>query len=218
MENLKEIAKLNGYTINENGELVDEFGDILIDESEENYYEYTSYTEKISWRDKTPEQRYKILLNRMSDMDEYDRSMLLKIVRNDNINDILDALSNLKSTSETTWKNIINDIRFLLKFEDKDTSKFDYNKMLLTLLPLIAALAGLLIGLRKAEIADSQSSGLSDETTNDPVYKKMIEEESKQNSPNNENNDEDSDIDQLTGKLKSVVLNKCKKLTDGFSC
>ena len=176
-------------------------------------------TKPSNWRiNTTPEEKKEILLIRMANMSEEDLTMLLKTVRYDTINELMDALQNLKSTSEDTWKSIIGKMQNLLNFNDPDTSKFDFNKLLMVLLPLVAALAGLLIGLRKGEIADSRSSGLSDETLNDPVFKKMTENESKQNTQSNENNDEDSDIDQLTGKLKSVVLNKCKKLTDGFSC
>lgn len=170
-------------------------------------------TRPSNWRlHATPEERKNILLSRMSNMSDDDLTMFLKIIRHNTICELLDALENLKSTSEETWKTIIAKMQNLLNFNDPDTSKFDFNKMLRTLLPLVAALAGLLIGLRKAEIADSQSSDLSDDTLNDPIFKLMMEEDTQQSE-----NDSDSDIDPLTGKIKSIVLTNCKKMIDGFS-
>lgn len=196
---------------NENGDPID----MVYDDEEqldheiaykEKYYPYTSLTF---------EEKEALLYQRMSRMNEDDYNMFLKVLRYDTLDELMDAMTNLKNTSEQTWKNIISKLQFLLKFDDTETSKFDFNKLLRILLPLIAMLAGLLIGMRKAELADSQSSDLSDETLNDPIFKKMIDAET--DTPYSVSNSEDTDIDQLTGKLKSVVLDKCKKLVGGFS-
>lgn len=168
-----------------------------------------SYSSPIGWNSSTPlEEKETILLNRMSNMPESDKTMFLKVVRYNVIAELIDAIQNLKGTSEETWKNIISKLQNLLNFNDSDTSKFDFNKLLTTLLPLVALLAGLLIGLKKSEIEDSKSSEGSDEIKNDPVYKAL----------QNKNIDDDSEIDIVTGKLKSVVLTKCNKMVEGFKC
>jgi hypothetical protein len=194
-------------------------GPILGDPGENGTFENEPYdglqedlnSKPSNWRvDTTPNQRKEILLNRMANMPEEDLTMFLKVVRHDAINDTLDAIKNLKSTTEDTWKKVIGKLQLLLNFNDPDTSKFDFNKLLRILLPLLAGLAGLLIGLRKSEIEDAKSSDLPEELTNDPVFKKMT-------TLTKDDDDDDSDIDPITGKLKSVVLNKCKNKLNGFS-
>ena len=175
---------------------------------------HTRNSKRLDWRTTmTQEERKTALLTRMANMSEDDYNMLLKVVRADAINETLDAISNLKGTSEEVWKKIISKLQFLSNFNDTETSKFDFNKLLKMLLPLLAGLAGLLIALKKSESAESDASGLPEEITNDPIFKEMKKAQEKKGN----DDDDDSDIDPTTGKIKSVVIRHCKKSTKGFS-
>ena len=168
----------------------------------------------LDWRTSmSQDERKNALLTRMANMPEDDYNMMLKVVRADAINEMLDAISNLKGTTEDSWKKIINKLQFLTNFNDTETSKFDFNKALRTLLPLLAALAGLLIALRKSEAAESEASCLPDEIQNDPVFKAIKENRNKVKDIN----DDDLQIDEITGKIKSVVLQNCQYSKKGFS-
>ena len=147
----------------------------------------------------------------MANMSEEDRTMFLKIVRHDNITELMDAISNLKTTSEETWKNVINKLQFLLNFNDADTSKFDFNKLLKALIPLVAALAGLLIGLRQAEKAEAEAADVPVDPDENPILAYMMKPDEEKEKDN------DSEIDIITGQLKSVVLDQCNKMINGFS-
>lgn len=170
------------------------------------------YNTPANWRENaTPEQKQEILFTRIANMSEEDRTMFLKIVRHDNITELMDAISNLKTTSEETWRNVINKLQFLLNFNDADTSKFDFNKLLKALIPLVAALAGLLIGLRQAEKAEAEAADVPIDPDEDPILAYMMKPDEEKEKDN------DSEIDIITGQLRSVVLDQCNKMINGFS-
>ena len=90
-------------------------GDTPENEPYDSLYDPVYTTTPSNWRENaTPEERQEILFTRLANMEEDERTMFLKIVRHDTINELMDAISNLKSTSEETWKNVINKLQFLL--------------------------------------------------------------------------------------------------------
>ena len=204
------------YNFVENDTVYDDDGNIIEDfvfEADDVITDYsTDYLDDkpSAWHyNMSTEQKKAILNERIYSMSAYDRAMFLKIIREDAIDELLDAMKNLKNTAEETWKNIIYKLQNLLNFKDDDTSKFDFNKILKVLLPLVAALAALLLALKKAEKAESEASNVPSDIENDPVFKALY------NDTNND--DDDGDIDKITGKIKSIVLTNCKKEIDGFS-
>lgn len=204
---LTEYDDIDVTEYNEYGDPID----IVYDDEEQIGYEYAQREKYYPIQTLTPEERQELLFQRISQMDEYEYNMLLKTVRCDNINELMDAMSNLKSTSESTWKNIISKLQFLLKFNDTETSKFDFNKLLKILIPLIAALAGLLIALRKSEKAEAEAADVPIDTTENPILAYMMKPDEEKEK------DEDDELDPITGKLKSVVLSQCNKMINGFS-
>lgn len=187
-------------------------GDTPENEPYDSLYDPVYTTTPSNWRENaTPEERQEILFTRLANMEEDERTMFLKIVRHDTINELMDAISNLKSTSEETWKNVINKLQFLLNFNDNDTSKFDFNKMLKILLPLVAALAALLIGLRQSEKAEAEAADVPIDPSENPILAYMMKPDEEKEG------DDESEIDIITGKLKSVVLSQCNKTINGFS-
>ena len=190
-----------------------EYGDPIdmeYDDEEQLGYENVYREKYYPYNNLTLEEKEALLLQRMSEMSEDEYNMLLKVVRHDDVNELMDAVKNLKSTSEQTWKNIISKLQFLLNFNDTETSKFNFNKALKILLPLLAALAGLLIGLRQSEKAESDAADVPIDPNENPVLAYMMK-------PDEEKEDDDSDIDPITGKIKSVVLAQCNKTINGFS-
>lgn len=186
-------------------------GDVPENEPYDGLYD-SMYNTPSNWRaDATPEEKQEILFTRIANMSEEDRTMFLKIVRHDNITELMDAISNLKTTSEETWKNVINKLQFLLNFNDADTSKFDFNKLLKALIPLVAALAGLLIGLRQAEKAETEAADVPVDPDENPILAYMMKPDEEKEKDN------DSEIDIITGQLRSVVLDQCNKMINGFS-
>ena len=191
-----------------------EYGDPIdmeYDDEEQLGYENVYREKYYPYNNLTLEEKEALLLQRMSEMSEDEYNMLLKVVRHDDVNELMDAVKNLKSTSEQTWKNIISKLQFLLNFNDTEISKFDFNKALKILLPLLAALAALLIGLRQSEKAEAEAADVPIDPSENPILAYMMKPDEEKEG------DDDSEIDIITGKMKSVVLSQCNKMINGFS-
>ena len=102
-----ELTEYDDIEVTEYNEYGDPI-DIVYDDEEQIGYEYAQREKYYPVQALTPEERQELLFQRISQMDEYEYNMLLKTVRCDNINELMDAMNNLKSTSESTWKNIIS--------------------------------------------------------------------------------------------------------------
>lgn len=175
----------------------------------------TEIKTETDWR-KNPdkESKKKELENRLNNMSDEDKSMFMKILQFDFLLEVFEAIKNLKKTGESTWKSIINKGQNLQNINIKDVfTKFDFNAFLKILLPLLAALAALLIGLRQSDGAEIESADVPNEDyENDPLTVAIKKKETGELPDVFEDG-----IDPLTGKLKSVVMTLCEKELKGFS-
>lgn len=155
------------------------------------------------WRkNPTEEARQLELTKRLNNMSDEDKSMLMKIIHFDFIMEIMDAMKNLKDTSEEVWKNIISKGQRLLNINIKDENGINFNDFLGKLLPILAGLAALMIGLQQAKKAEIEASDVPNEDyENDPLT-------SSQNS---------TDIDPITNEMGSIIMSMCSQQLNGFS-
>lgn len=139
------------------------------------------------------------LYNKIKEMSNEERQMLLKVMQYNVLIETLQAIKNLKNTSEDTWKNILNKLKSLTNFKISN-NEFDFNESLKKLIPLVAALAGCLFAMREYEEASIDAAKPEDNI----LTNKKID------ALNNEK------IFNMN-KKKSVILQQCDKKENGFT-
>lgn len=151
------------------------------------------------WR-KNPDRESKEneLTKRLNNMSDKEKQMIIKFLQLDILLEMMDVLKNLKDTTEKTWKDIINKCKQIVNIKIKDIMDFDFDDFIKILLPLLAALAAIMIGLKQSKSSEIESSDTLDEELNS-MREKI------QTTPNN------------NIKSKSVVLSMCEKEINGFS-
>lgn len=151
------------------------------------------------------------LTKRLNNMSDEDRSMFMKLIHFDFITDVMSALKNMKDTPEIIWKNIISKGQKLMNIKITNDNGFDFTEFLKVLLPALAGLAALMIGLKQAKKAEIESSDVPNEIhDNDPLTKNITKKE-------NGEFDNNSEIDPLTGKVRSIILTMCDQQLNGYS-
>lgn len=140
-----------------------------------------------------PEEKVK-LYKKIKDMTARERELFIKIIQYDAIVQTLEAIKNLKKTTAEEWKRIISKLNSL---KDIKISP-ELNKIIKTITPLVAALAGMLLAMREAEKKES----LAAEPENNPLDDPLFEKEAK------------SLFDSSFG---SVILKMCSQKINGFS-
>jgi len=139
------------------------------------------------------------LYQEMDNMTSRDRSVFIKLIQMNTINEALDAACNLKKTSESTWKRVLGKLNAIKGIKNAtDKSGFDFDKLLEILLPALGMLAGTLLALRQFEKASSDAAKPKENKKDEELHlkaKAAIEAK----------------------KIKSVILQYCSNNENGYS-
>ena len=141
----------------------------------------------------------KVRLYRMLErMSAWEKEMFVKIIQQDAMMDVLNAVKNLKKTSEEEWKRTIGKLISIKGMKTSGNGNFDFNGMLDKMIPALAFLAGMLLAMRESERKDSESAEPND--ADNPLV----------SDPNIE-----SGIEGLSEG--SIIMRYCKNMENGFS-
>lgn len=138
--------------------------------------------------------RFRQLYENMS-ADE--QSTFIKILQYRAIMCLLEAMKDLKNTPKEVWDSVILKLK-AISGVNAPNSKFDFSAMLKTLIPLVGALAGTLMGLKEADKALVEAAEPEQTVLNDEALQAEMD---KKNEALNE----------------SVVMNLCKENGNNFS-
>ena len=134
----------------------------------------------------------------LSSMGADDLVMFFKMVYVETLEDILDAMKNIKKTATETWTAIITKLNSL-KGMKIDFGGITLGELVEKLLPLVCAFAAVSLALRDADREESKRSANPDMTDEEKKNLEILKKESE---------------DELN---KSIVLSLAKAKENGFS-
>ena len=144
------------------------------------------------------------LAQKLDEMPKHTRRCVIKVMQYKILDEVLNALANLKKTSEREWRSVINKMQAISGINiGEDKSKFDFNKLLNKLIPMVALIAGMLLALREAEKEESEVSKPDDDPES-PVL-------------NAEKAAVENQVKFEIEKAKSIILQYCSENKNGFS-
>jgi len=144
------------------------------------------------------------LAQKLDEMPKHTRRGVIKVMQYKILDEVLNALGNLKKTSEREWRSVINKMQAISGINiGEDKSKFDFNKLLKKLIPLVALIAGMLLALREAEREEAEISKPED-GADSPVL-------------NADKAAVENNVKFEIEKAKSIILQYCYENKNGYS-
>ncbi len=144
------------------------------------------------------------LAQKLDEMPKHKRRGVIKVMQYKVLDEVLSALSNLKKTSEREWRSVINKMQAISGINiGEDKSKFDFNKLLNKLIPMVALIGGMLLALREAEKEESEVSKPEDDAKSPVLNAEKAAAENK--------------VKFEIEKAKSIILQYCSENKNGFS-
>lgn len=144
------------------------------------------------------------LAQKLDEMPKHTRRGVIKVMQYKILDEVLNALANLKKTSEREWRSVINKMQAISGINiGDDKSKFDFNGLLKKLIPMVALIAGMLLALRESEREESEVSKPEDNKDSSTL--------------NAEKAAVENEIKFELEKAKSVILQYCSENKNGYS-
>lgn len=144
------------------------------------------------------------LAQKLDEMPKHTRRGVIKVMQYKILDEVLNALANLKKTSEREWRSVINKMQAISGINiGDDKSKFDFNGLLKKLIPMVALIAGMLLALRESEREESEASKPEDDKDSSTL--------------NAEKAAVENEIKFELEKAKSVILQYCSENKNGYS-
>ncbi len=143
------------------------------------------------------------LTNELNNMSDSRRRRLIKYVQMNTLSEVLTTIKGGKNTTADNWKKTIAKLNGIKNLDAGDKrSKFDWKKLIETILPIIGTLAGLFLALREAERAAIESAEPISDDPDIMSAEKAAEECANAAKENIE---------------RSIVMKMCKQNEKGFS-
>lgn len=139
------------------------------------------------------------LRQRLSQMTQSERDMFYKIIRYNELMNLLNAIKNLKSTPAEVWQNIIKRLNAIADLPG-GTDDQRFSDFMKKLLPMVGAIAGTLLALRQLDKEDAKAS--------DVGYG--------EGNPVNDSQDINTKLAEAQN-AKSIILQYCNQKENGFS-